>query len=55
MDKYDVKRLVSLSGASVSAQQDKPKLVNRLIKFYMVNALRSEQVLPSNMSICPHM
>jgi NAD(P)H-binding len=32
MDKYDVKRLVSLSGASVSAQQDKPKLVNRLIK-----------------------
>lgn len=34
MDKYDVKRLVSLSGASVSAPQDKPKLVNRLIKFY---------------------
>jgi putative NADH-flavin reductase len=34
MDKYDVKRLVSLSGASVYAPQDKPKLVNRLIKFY---------------------
>ena len=34
MDKYHVKRLVSLSGASVQAQQDKPKLVNRLIKFY---------------------
>ncbi len=34
MDKYDVKRLVSLSGASVSAPQDKPKLVNRLIKFF---------------------
>lgn len=34
MDKYHVKRLVSLSGSSVQAQQDKPKLVNRLIKFY---------------------
>ncbi len=34
MDKYDVKRLVSLSGASVYAPQDKPKLVNRLIKFF---------------------
>jgi putative NADH-flavin reductase len=34
MDKYDMKRLVSLSGASVYAPQDKPKLVNRLIKFY---------------------
>ena len=34
MDKYHVKRLVSLSGASIQAQQDKPKLVNRLIKFY---------------------
>jgi len=34
MDKYGVKRLVSLSGVSVSAPQDKPKLVNRLIKFY---------------------
>jgi putative NADH-flavin reductase len=34
MDKYGVKRLVSLSGASVFAPQDKPKLVNRLIKFY---------------------
>ncbi len=34
MDTSDVKRLVSLSGASVQAQQDKPKLVNRLIKFY---------------------
>jgi putative NADH-flavin reductase len=34
MDKYQVKRLVSLSGSSVQAQQDKPKLVNRLIKFY---------------------
>ena len=34
MDKYHVKRLVSLSGASVQAQQDKPKLVNRLIKCY---------------------
>lgn len=34
MDKYDVKRLVSLSGASVYAPQDKPKLVNRLIKIY---------------------
>ena len=34
MDKYHVKRLVSLTGASVSAPQDQPKLVNRLIKFY---------------------
>lgn len=33
MDKDGVKRLVSLSGASVHAPQDNPKLVNRLIKF----------------------
>ena len=34
MDKYGVKRLVSMSGASVHAPQDKPKLVNRLIKLF---------------------
>ena len=32
MDKYGVKRVVSLTGASVYVPQDKPKLVNRLIK-----------------------
>jgi putative NADH-flavin reductase len=34
MDMYGVKRLVSLSGSSVHFPQDKPRLVNRLIKFY---------------------
>ena len=34
MDKYGVKRLVSMSGASIYAPQDKPKLVNRLIKLF---------------------
>lgn len=34
MDMYGVKRLVSLSGSSVHVPQDKPRLVNRLIKFY---------------------
>ena len=28
---------------------------SRADELYLVNALRSEQVLPSNMSICPHM
>ncbi len=32
MDKYGVKRVVSLTGASVCVPQDKPRLVNRLIK-----------------------
>jgi putative NADH-flavin reductase len=31
MEKYEVKRLVSLSGAGVAAPQDRPKLANRLI------------------------
>ena len=33
MQKYGVKRLVSLTGAGVEAPQDKPKLSNHLIKF----------------------
>lgn len=33
MQKYGVKRLVSLTGAGVDASQDKPKLANHLIKF----------------------
>jgi len=33
MQKYNVKRLVSLTGAGVDAPEDKPKLVNYLIKF----------------------
>ncbi len=33
MEKYDVKRLVSLTGAGTDAPQDQPKLVNHLIKF----------------------
>lgn len=33
MQKYGVKRLVSLTGAGVPAPQDKPKLMNHLIKF----------------------
>lgn len=33
MKKYDVRRLVSLTGAGVDAPQDQPKLVNHLIKF----------------------
>jgi putative NADH-flavin reductase len=32
MQKYGVKRLVSLTGAGVEAPQDRPKLVNHLIK-----------------------
>ncbi len=32
MDKYDVRRVVSMAGASATVPQDKPKLVNRLIK-----------------------
>ena len=34
MDMYGVKRLVSLSGSSIHVPQDKPRLVNRLLKFY---------------------
>jgi hypothetical protein len=34
MDMYGVKRLVSLSGSSIRVVQDKPRLVNHLIKFY---------------------
>lgn len=33
MQKYGVKRLVSLTGAGVPAPQDKPKLMNHIIKF----------------------
>ena len=33
MQKYGVKRLVSLTGAGVAAPQDRPKLMNHLIKF----------------------
>lgn len=33
MQKYGVRRLVSLTGAGVDAPQDKPKLVNHFIKF----------------------
>ena len=33
MQKYGVKRLVSLTGAGVAAPQDQPKLINHLIKF----------------------
>ena len=34
MDKYGVKRVISLTGASIYMPQDKPKLVNRLIKLF---------------------
>jgi nucleoside-diphosphate-sugar epimerase len=33
MQKFGVKRLVSLTGAGVEAPQDKPKFSNHLIKF----------------------
>ena len=33
MQKYGVKRIVSLTGAGVDAPQDKPKVMNHLIKF----------------------
>jgi len=33
MQKYNVRRLVSLTGAGVDAPEDKPKLMNHLIKF----------------------
>lgn len=33
MQKYGVKRIVSLTGAGVDAPQDKPKLMNHVIKF----------------------
>ncbi len=33
MEKYGVKRLISLTGAGVDAPQDRPKLINHLIKF----------------------
>jgi putative NADH-flavin reductase len=33
MEKYGIKRLVSLTGAGVDAPQDRPKLANHLIKF----------------------
>jgi putative NADH-flavin reductase len=33
MEKYGIKRLVSLTGAGVDAPQDKPKLANHMIKF----------------------
>ena len=34
MDMYGVKRVVSLTGASIYVSQDQPKLVNRLIKLF---------------------
>lgn len=36
MQKHGVRRLVSLTGAGVSAPQDQPKLINHLIKFALV-------------------
>ncbi|MBA2682346.1 MAG: SDR family oxidoreductase [Ktedonobacteraceae bacterium] len=33
MEKYGVKRLVSLTGAGVDAPEDQPKLINNIIKF----------------------
>ncbi|MBA2285726.1 MAG: SDR family oxidoreductase [Ktedonobacteraceae bacterium] len=33
MEKYGVKRIVSLTGAGVDAPEDKPKLMNHVIKF----------------------
>ena len=34
MDKYGVKRVVSLTGSSIHVPQDRPKIVNRLIKLF---------------------
>lgn len=41
MEKYGVKRLVSLTGAGVEAPQDQPKVMNHLIKFAL-KAMSSE-------------
>lgn len=36
MEKHGVRRLISLTGAGVSAPQDQPRLINHLIKFALV-------------------
>jgi len=36
MERQGVRRLVSLTGAGVAAPQDRPKLINRIIKFALV-------------------